>query len=207
MGIFVNMKIKKVFLLLNGEQPKKLPNLAEYEIICATDGAYQYLLKHEIKPDFISGDFDSLKNIPKEIEVLETPDQNFTDFDKILQILFDRGYKTIDVFGASGKEQDHFLGNLNTVVQWKEKLKITFFDNHGMYFLADKKATISNCKHKIVSLIPFAEATGITTKGLQYSLNKEDLIFGKRIGTRNKAIENQIEVSFKSGNLFIFINH
>ncbi len=201
------MKIKKVFLLLNGEQPKKLPNLAEYEIICATDGAYQYLLKHEIKPDFISGDFDSLKNIPKEIEVLETPDQNFTDFDKILQILFDRGYQTIDVFGASGKEQDHFLGNLNTVVQWKEKLKITFFDNHGMYFLADKKTTISNCKHKIVSLIPFAEATEITTKGLQYSLNKEDLIFGKRIGTRNKAIENQIEVSFKSGNLFIFINH
>ena len=201
------MKIKKVFLLLNGEQPKKLPNLAEYEIICATDGAYQYLLKHEIKPDFISGDFDSLKNIPKEIEVLETPDQNFTDFDKILQILFDRGYQTIDVFGASGKEQDHFLGNLNTVVQWKEKLKITFFDNHGMYFLADKKTTINNCKHKIVSLIPFAEAKEITTKGLQYSLNKEDLIFGKRIGTRNKAIENQIEISFKSGNLFIFINH
>lgn len=76
-----------------------------------------------------------------------------------------------------------------------------------MYFLADKKTTINNCKHKIVSLIPFAEATEITTKGLQYGLNKEDLIFGKRIGTRNKAIENQIEVSFKSGNLFIFINH
>ena len=128
------MKIKKVFLLLNGEQPKKLPNLAEYEIICATDGAYQYLLKHEIKPDFISGDFDSLKNIPKEIEVLETPDQNFTDFDKILQILFDRGYQTIDVFGASGKEQDHFLGNLNTVVQWKEKLKITFLTITGCIF-------------------------------------------------------------------------
>jgi thiamine pyrophosphokinase len=201
------MKEKKVFLLLNGEQPKELPEFSDYEIICATDGAYQYLLKHQIKPHFISGDFDSLEDIPKEIKTIETPDQNFTDFDKILQILFKKGHKTIDVFGASGKEQDHFLGNLNTAVQWEKKLKITFFDNHGRYFLADKKTVIDNCMHKTVSLIPFPTATEITTKGLQYSLNKEDLVFGKRIGTRNKALKNKIKISFESGNLFIFINH
>ena len=114
---------------------------SEY-FLAAIDGAYQYLLENNIKPHFISGDFDSLENIPKEIETIETPDQNFTDFDKILQILFNKGHKTIDVFGASGKEQDHFLGNLNTAVQWKKKLKITFFDNHGRYFLADKKTVI-----------------------------------------------------------------
>jgi len=201
------MKTKKVFLLLNGEQPRELPVFSDYEIICATDGAYQYLLKHQIKPHFISGDFDSLESIPKEIETIATPDQNFTDFDKILQILFNKGYKTIDVFGASGKEQDHFLGNLNTAIQWEKKLKITFFDNYGRYFLADKKTIIDNCIHKTVSLIPFPSATEVTTKGLQYSLSKEDLVFGKRIGTRNKAIENQIEISFNSGNLFVFINH
>ncbi|MEJ6675688.1 MAG: thiamine diphosphokinase, partial [Polaribacter sp.] len=47
----------------------------------------------------------------------------------------------------------------------------------------------------------------VTTKGLQYPLNREDLVFGKRIGTRNKAIENQIEIHFKTGNLFVFVNH
>jgi thiamine pyrophosphokinase len=61
--------------------------------------------------------------------------------------------------------------------------------------------------HKTVSLIPFPTATEITTKGLQYSLNKEDLVFGKRIGTRNKAIEKQICINFTSGNLFVFVNH
>ena len=200
------MQTKKVFLLLNGEVPKKLPILSQYEVICATDGAYQYLKQQKITPHFISGDFDSLENIPKEIEVIETPDQNFTDFDKILKILFKKGFKNIDVFGASGKEQDHFLGNLNTVIQWKEKLKLTFFDNHGYYFLADNNTVVKNCKDKTVSLIPFPETKGITTSGLQYSLDKEDLVFGKRIGTRNKAIENKIEISFKAGTLFIFIN-
>jgi thiamine pyrophosphokinase len=200
------MKTNKVFLLLNGEQPKKLPVFSNYEIICATDGAYQYLLEKNIKPHFISGDFDSLETLPQEIEAIETPDQNFTDFDKILQILFKKGHTTIDVFGASGKEQDHFLGNLHTAIEWKKKLKITFFDNHGSYFLADKKSSIRNIKHKTVSLVPFPEAIKINTKGLQYPLNNEDLVFGKKIGTRNKAIENEVEISFKSGNLFIFIN-
>ena len=163
--------------------------------------------ENNIKPNFISGDFDSLKNIPDDIEVIKTPNQDFTDFDKMLQILFDKGYKNIDIFGASGKEQDHFLGNLHTAIQWKEKLKLSFFDNYSRYFLADKSTTISDCKNKIVSLIPFPKATNITTKGLQYPLKNEDLTFEKKIGTRNLAVKDKIEITFSSGELFIFIKN
>ncbi|MEE9407135.1 MAG: thiamine diphosphokinase [Polaribacter sp.] len=201
------MKTKKVFLLLNGEVPNKLPSLSDYEVICATDGAYHFLEKNNIIPNFISGDFDSLENLPTNTEVIHTPNQDFTDFDKILQILYDKGFENIDIFGASGKEQDHFLGNLHTAIQWKSKLKLTFVDNYCRYFLADKSTTISDCKNKTVSLIPFPKATDITTTGLQYSLNNEDLSFGKRIGTRNKAIKNKIDISYKTGELFIFVNH
>lgn len=201
------MKQKKVFLLLNGEPPKTLPNLSNYDIICATDGAYHFLEEKNITPTFISGDFDSSKKVPKNIEVIYTPDQNYTDFDKILKILFSKGLKNIDVFGASGKEQDHFLGNLHTTIQWKEKLQLTFFDNHSHYFLADKSTEIINCKDKIVSLVPFPKATNIITEGLQYPLKKEDLTFGEKIGTRNKAIKDEVKITFESGELFIFINH
>jgi thiamine pyrophosphokinase len=201
------MKTKKVFLLLNGETPKQVPDVSKYNLICATDGAYHYLKKQHIIPDFIAGDFDSIQEIPKEIEVIKTPNQDFTDFDKILQILFDKGFNHIDVFGASGKEQDHFLGNLHTATQFKDKLQLTFFDNYSRYFLADKNTEISDCKNKIVSLIPFPKATNIVTEGLEYQLHKEDLVFGERIGTRNKAIQDTITITFESGELFIFINH
>lgn len=200
------MKAKKVFLLLNGEAPIKRPDISAYSLVCATDGAYNTLNALNIKPDFISGDFDSIKAFPNGIELIKTPDQNFTDFYKILQILFARGYLHIDVFGASGKEQDHFLGNLHTALQWKEKLNITFFDNHGFYFLADKTVELSGCKGKYVSLYPFPEATGIITKGLEYPLNNETLSLTERIGTRNTAVEDAVTVSFKTGHLFIFIN-
>ena len=201
------MKQKKVFLLLNGEPPKEMPNLSNYDIICATDGGYHFLGNNKITPDFVCGDLDSLREIPENIEVICTPNQDFTDFEKALQILFDRGHTTIDIYGASGKEQDHFLGNLHTTICWKKKLHITFFDNYGTYFLADNFTQLSNCKGKIISLIPFPKATNITTKGLEYSLEKEDLIFGQRIGTRNIASENTVEIQFESGELFIFINH
>lgn len=200
------MNNKKVFLLLNGEPPNKLPDLKCYDIICATDGAYQFLEQNNITPNFISGDFDSVENIPEKIEIIHTPNQDFTDFDKILQILSDRNYTEIHVYGASGQEQDHFLGNLHTALQWKEKLNLTFFDNYGFYFLADKTTVLIESNGKIVSLIPFPKATGIITKGLQYPLNDEELAFGGRIGTRNMAVEDKIKITFKTGHLFIFIN-
>jgi thiamine pyrophosphokinase len=199
------MNKEKVCLFLNGEQPKSIPDLAGYKLVCATDGAYQFLKTHKIEPDFISGDFDSITEIPDSIKVIHTPNQDFTDFDKILQILFEQGYNAIHVYGASGKEQDHFLGNLHTAMQWNKRLELTFFDNHGYYFLADNLTKISNCKGKTVSLVPFPLVENVVTKGLQYSLNNETLTFGKRIGTRNKAIEDVIEISFGVGELFIFV--
>lgn len=198
----------KVILFLNGEVPTNIPNLADYDKIFCTDGSYIYLKKLGIKPDFLTGDFDSLNQIEiaPEIQVINTPDQNFTDFEKSLQLITDKGYKNVDVYGASGKEQDHFLGNLNAALKFKELLNIKFFDNYSTYYFLNKKNRIDNVQDKIISLYPFPIATEIETKGLLYSLNKEELSITDRIGTRNKAILNEIEINFKNGNLIIFIN-
>lgn len=200
-------KNQTAFLLLNGEAPKTLPNLSKYDIICTTDGAYEFAQKNQITPDFVSGDFDSIRHIPKDIETIHTPDQNFTDFDKALQILYKKGFTKVDVFGASGKEQDHFLGNLHCAYKWKKKIDITFFDNHGYYFFASKITVLHNVKNKTISLYPFPKASKIITKGLQYIVNNEDLSIKKRIGTRNVAIKNEINITFKKGELIIFVNN
>jgi thiamine pyrophosphokinase len=63
--------------------------------------------------DFISGDFDSHTGNDENIyheKFIFTPDQNFTDFQKALDILKNKGIKKVDVYGGSGGEQDHFLG-------------------------------------------------------------------------------------------------
>ncbi len=196
----------KVALFLNGEKPKTIPNINKYHAIFCADGAYTFLEAHGIVPDIISGDFDSLKEIPDNITTINTPDQNHTDFEKALKIILSHGYYQVDVFSASGLEQDHFLGNLSTALKYKKELNITFYDDRQHYYFLKKNNTISNVKNKTISLFPFPKAKHVSSKGLKYPLNNLTLSIKKhKIGTRNHANDNTIHVDFKKGQLLIFI--
>ncbi len=197
----------KVILFLNGEIPNQIPDLTTYQKIFCTDGSYNYLKKIGIQPDVICGDFDSINTteFPSESEIIHTPDQNFTDFEKALHLIWQKKYLNVDVFGASGKQQDHFLGNLNAAYKMKEKLNIKFFDNYSCYYFLNKSNTIKNVINKTISLYPFPIAKGIETEGLMYPLQREDLSLLERIGTRNKAILNEIKITYTTGDLILFI--
>ena len=194
-------------LFLNGEVPTILPDTSNYKMIFCTDGAFRYLKKLNIQADVISGDFDSLdiNEFSSEIEIISTPDQNDTDFVKALQIIKDKGFVDVDVFGASGRQQDHFIGNLNAAYRFKDELEITFYDNYSKYFFAKNVTELIGYFGRTISLIPFPECKNITTKGLEYSLNKENLNLLSRVGTRNKANDDNLKIEFSEGALVIFI--
>jgi len=198
---------KKALLFLNGEVPTILPDTSNYDMIFCTDGAFRYLQKLHITPDVISGDFDSIEieKFPLEIEIISTPDQNDTDFAKALQIILDKDFKNVDVFGASGRQQDHFIGNLNAAYRFKDQINILFYDNYSQYFFAEKETKLEGYFGRTISLLPFPECKNIVTKGLKYPLNNEDLNLLSRIGTRNKANEDVVTIDYSEGNLIIFI--
>lgn len=208
----------KALLFINGDSPKTIPNLSGYDLIACTDGAFHYLkqLKFPLdKLDFISGDFDSHK-IEEEIiqqaqnhqfEIIETPDQNKTDFHKALEIIIEKGFDNIDVFGGSGGEQDHFLGNLSVAYAFKDKLNLQFFDEYSSYYFIPKNFSISDVKGKMISLMPFPIAKNIETKGLKWPLNREDLMLGERIGTRNIAENKDVTIKYNQGDLLIFVGN
>jgi len=199
--------MSRVILFLNGQAPGKFPDLNQFAKVFCTDGAYRYLKANNITPDVVSGDFDSIsaEEVPAGIEVIITPDQNFTDFEKALNIIEQRGFKEVYIYGSSGMEHDHFLGNLATGVKYKDKLTLIFFDDFSYYFFADKKTILEDYKGRTISLYPFPFANGIITKGLKYALDNEDLDLTYRVGTRNKGTDDLIEIEFREGNLLIFI--
>lgn len=200
--------MQKLALFLNGEKPTLLKKLNEYDKIYCTDGAYHFLEENNIEPHLIMGDFDSIEKLPSHIPNIHTPDQNYTDFEKALKIILEQGFSSLDVFAANGLEQDHFLGNLTTALKYKEKIKITFFDDKQTYYFIDKQFSLGNVLNKTISLFPFPKTKGVKSKGLQYPLNGMNLsIKHNKIGTRNKAIENAIEISYEKGNLLVFIEN
>ena len=201
----------KALLFINGVPPKNLPEIEKYSLIACSDGAFNYLKEKDFpleKLDFISGDFDSHSVESDGIyadKFIYTPDQDKTDFEKSLKLIQEKGFQSVDVYGGSGGEMDHFLGNLTVAFLFKEDLKITFFDEYTQYFFAPKKLVLHAVQNKLISLYPFPHAGNVSTKGLNWTLNKEDLDLTKRIGTRNFAKDNEVTIEFEIGNLIVFV--
>ena len=83
------------------------------------------MLKVNVSPDIISGDFDSIdkelleQSKTKGIEVIETPDQNFTDLMKGLDICEQRGAIDIAIVCSLGGERtDHSITNLGLLKKY-----------------------------------------------------------------------------------------
>jgi len=202
----------KALLFINGVPPEILPAFQAYYLISCTDGAFHYLKEKNFpleKLDFISGDFDSHTGNDENIyteKFIYTPDQDKTDFEKALEILIQRGAKEVDVYGASGGEMDHFLGNLTVAFKFKDLLKITFFDEFGSYFFSPKNLVLESVKGKTISLYPFPTTENITTEGLKWPLTNENLDILKRIGTRNFAAEETVKINYENGALVVFVS-
>ena len=201
----------KALLFINGDAPKALPNPDEYNLIACTDGAFHYLKNMGFpleKLDFISGDFDSHSGSDENIyqdKFIYTPDQNKTDFNKALEIILEKGIANVDVFGGSGGEQDHFLGNLTVAFGFKNQLSIKFYDEFSEYYFIPKKFTVKNVKGKMISLYPFPFVENITTTGLNWPLTNGNLSITSNIGTRNFAVQDEVSIEYEKGDLLIFI--
>ena len=202
---------KSALLFINGTPPENLPEKDGYDLIACTDGAFHYLKDKDFsleKLDFISGDFDSHTGNDENIyheKFIHTPDQEFTDFQKALDILKNKGVQKVDVYGGSGGEQDHFLGNLHVAFLFKNEMEITFFDGFSSYFFIPETFELKNVAGKMISLLPFPRVENVTTNGLNWELKNEELDLTKRVGTRNFAKENTVKISYSKGDLLIFV--
>jgi len=201
----------KVLLFINGDAPKILPDADQYELIACTDGAFHYLKNMEFpleKLDFISGDFDSHSGADENIyheKFIYTPDQDKTDFHKALDLILERGFSTVDVFGGSGGEQDHFLGNLTVAYTFKDKMNLKFYDEFSEYYFIPPSFSVKGVNNKMISLYPFPYVENITTKGVNWPLTNSSLSITSRIGTRNFAVEDEISIEYEKGDILIFI--
>lgn len=119
----------------NGQFPKKeyplyLLESADYVVCC--DGALDTYLRHFRnrtlrRPDVVIGDMDSLSkkaaakfsDIAVRIEEQETNDQSKA-FHYILEHFPD--VDTIHVLGATGKREDHTIGNLSLLMEYAREL-------------------------------------------------------------------------------------
>lgn len=189
-----------------------------------TDGANNELFdfmkrenNYSFIPDLVTGDFDSIRPEVKSFmqskgaEVIATPDQDYTDFTKCLKIVTEK-LKCNEVypdclvaFGAFGGRLDHTLSNLNTLYEAVELV------HYPVYLIGDYNLSIllmpgshvlevnTGLEEGTCGLIPIGgKCNSITTTGLKWNLDKNEMKFGGLISSCNKYKEGATEVSIET---------
>jgi len=197
---------KTAYLVLNGELQISFlkTQLKDKTSIYCVDGAFNTLKHCDLPCVEILGDLDSLERATSYPETRWLPDQNKTDLEKSLDYLASE-FTDIDIYGASGKQMDHFLGNLSVAKKYFTELTIRFYDPKYIFFYTQCDVNICNVKNKMVSIIPFPTARSVTSKGLFYPLKRTDLYLGSKIGIRNQADASDVSINFEAGGMVIFI--
>ena len=117
------MKVDAV-ILANGEYPAAAPPLqiladAPY-VICCDGGADEYIRNGHI-PNLIIGDGDSIseENRKKYGYLLHRiSEQDTNDQTKAVNYLLSQGKRRIAIVGATGKREDHTLGNISLLMDY-----------------------------------------------------------------------------------------
>jgi len=197
---------KNVSVILNGQMPTDdtiINQITNSDYIIAVDGSANKLFDLEIIPDVIIGDLDSLQNIKnKNIDLVETSDQNKTDFRKTLEWCIEKKILNISIFGISGESEDHLLGNYYTLADFGEKISWKAFTDFSVISPCFGNKKFESFKGQKVSLFSMKGSSVVNSENLEYPLKSYNLKPSDE-AVRNISVENYFIIE-STNTIFVF---
>jgi len=200
-------------IIANGEacSNELLGQLLEWSpFVVVLDGAISRVLELGIKVDVLLGDFDShnhaLEYITAQqpVEIVHAPDQNKTDLQKGIEFLISRNFDAVNIIWAMGRRADHTLSNVTDIVRYKNQIGIVLLDDYSRIFPLPKKFQKWYVQHTPISLMPVGTVKGVSSKGLMYELNQDELLLGYRTSSSNETIaDGVVSITHEEGDLLL----
>ena len=196
-------------ILANGEYPTcpvPLTMLEEASFVACCDGAANEYISRGHTPDVIVGDGDSLSTeYHKRFSPIihQIPDQETNDQTKAVRYLQKRGFRRIAIVGATGKREDHTLGNISLLIDYmKAGAQVTMLTDHGMFIPASGRNCFKSYPGQQISIFNF-NATGLRANGLVYPLSDFSNWWQ---GTLNEATGTEFTIHAE-GDYLVYLNY
>jgi len=179
------------------------------DIVIAADAGYNHLVKLGIEPDILLGDFDTIGNIPSNLQnVIRFPTvKDYTDTHLAINEGVTRGYTSFAIYGAiGGKRLEHTIANLQLACDCVKKGYDIFLTNGETYVypLHNSSIEFDAQQSGIISVFCMCDkASGVTIKGLKYELYDAVLTNNFPVGVSNEFIGNKAFVSVNDGTIIV----
>ena len=175
-------------------------------IICC-DGAVGGLFAYGLNPDFIVGDLDSISEESRlrfSSVLHQDKDQETNDLTKAIRFCLAHGWSKITILGATGKREDHSIGNLSLLTDYAEDVQIQLLSDFGSFVpqLTDS-ITYESFPGEQVSIFSFDPDALFSSKNLRYPLNNRTLTSWWQ-GTLNEAKSDSFSISKSQGKALVF---
>lgn len=187
--------------------PTPLELLRQADRVICCDGAAMAYIEHEgHAPWRIVGDGDSL--VPELRESLaniihQESEQDTNDLSKATRYAVKHGATRITYLGATGRREDHTLGNISLLVDYmRQGLQVEMCTDHGRFIPCHdvfQSELMVGCQLSIFSF----GAKGFSADGLRYPLH--DLTNWWQ-GTLNEVISPDVTIT-ANGDFLVFVNY
>jgi thiamine pyrophosphokinase len=199
-------------IIANGTFPRHpvpLAFLREASRIICCDGAAEALLEHGLEPDYIAGDLDSLSQELQQRyshRLHHDPSQYYNDLTKAVNFCTERQWDEITILGATGKREDHSIGNTSLLVNYAGYAKVQMITDYGIFMPLLKPGRFKCFAGQQVSIFSLTPDTVFTFHGLKYPLTAETISQWWQ-GTLNEAIGTEFTIEMDRGEVLVFREH
>jgi len=199
----------KVVILCDGSfphHPIPLTYLKNAEQIICCDGAADKLIEYGMTPSYIVGDIDSVSEKTKNDyadRIIYSTDQETNDQTKAVEFVSENGIKNVVILGATGKREDHTIGNISLLLDYTTKLDVVSISNSGYFRPIIKSKEFDSFEGQQVSIFSIGTPTAVTSKNLKYPLHKT-VLSSWWMGTLNECLSDSFSLEFEHGKLIVF---
>lgn len=206
------MEENNIVIVADGSFPEHeipLGYLKNAGIIICCDGSAGNLVSAGYIPDAIVGDLDSLTEnlairFADRIFLDESQDTN--DLTKAVQWCREMNYNEIVIIGATGKREDHTIGNISLLAEYAKTMNVKMLTDTGIFIPFLKSCTVQSFPGQQVSLFSIDPETKVTSSGLKFPLNGIK-ISNWWVATLNVAPGDSFSLDFSNGKVIVYLKY